>query len=99
MLFKKTKTESNKPQKNKTAKEYEDMGRQLEALYNGVNPSKRVFYRMAFLKGVLGGVGGVIGATVVITLLIWILSLFGDVPLIGNFVDTIRSTIEGGSSK
>ncbi len=96
MIFQKNKTQKTKTQKPKTPKEYEEMGRQIEALYNAVNPSKRVFYRMAFLKGILGGVGGVIGATVVIALLIWVLSLFGDVPLIGNFVDAIRRTIESG---
>ncbi len=96
MIFRKNKTQSAQKTKPKTSKEYEEMGRQIEALYNSVNPSKRVFYRMAFLKGVLGGVGGVIGATVVIALLIWVLSLFGDVPLIGNFVDAIRRTIENG---
>lgn len=85
-------------QKAKTAEQYEQMGRDLEALYLKINPNRSAFYRAAFLRGVLGGVGGVIGATVVIALLLWVLSLFDSVPLIGDFVDTIRRTIEGGSS-
>lgn len=83
--------------KEKTAKEYEQMGRELEALYYSVNPSRSTFYKAAFLRGILGGVGGVIGATVVIALVLWLLSLFNDVPLIGGFVDAIRRTIESGS--
>ncbi len=78
----------------KTAKDYEKMGRQLDALFDSVRPNKKAFYKAAFLKGVLSGVGGVIGATVVIALLIWLLSLFDNVPLIGNFVESIRHTIQ-----
>ncbi len=85
---------AKKSQKQKTAKDYEAMGRQLEALYDSVNPQRSTFYKAAFLKGILGGVGGVIGATIVIALLLWVLSLFGDIPLIGHFVETVRRTIE-----
>jgi gas vesicle protein len=42
------------------------------------------------------GAGGVIGATLVVALLIWLLSLFDNVPLIGHFVETIRNTIQRG---
>lgn len=90
---------NSKTRKPKTAQEYEEMGRQLEALYDTVNPARRVFYRAAFLKGVLGGVGGVIGATVVIAILIWLLSLFNDVPLVGNFIEAIQRTLENSPSK
>lgn len=85
---------AKKSQKKKTAKDYEAMGRQIEALYDSVNPERTTFYKAAFLKGILTGVGGVIGATVVIALLLWVLTLFGDVPLIGDFIDMIRQTIE-----
>ncbi len=83
--------------KKRTAAEYEQMGRDLEALYLNIHPDKLAFYKAAFLRGVLGGVGGVIGATVVIALLLWVLSLFNNVPLIGGFVEAIQRTIEGGS--
>jgi len=96
-LFGHKQSKNPKPQKEKSGKEYEQMGRELEALYWSVHPNRGTFYRAAFLKGVLSGVGGVIGATVVIALLLWLLSLFDSVPLIGGFVDTIKHTIEGGS--
>ena len=70
------------------------MGRQLEALYDSVNPKKGALYKAAFIKGVLGGVGGVVGATVVIGLLIWLLSLFDNIPLVGGFFESLTDTID-----
>lgn len=90
------KNKSKKPAKTIEQK-HADLGRQLEALYDSVDISKGAFYRIALLKGIMTGVGGVIGATVVIALLIWVLSLFDNVPLVGDFVDAISRTIEGGS--
>lgn len=79
---------------NDKAKEYERLGRQLEALYDAINPKKGALYKTAFLKGILGGVGGVIGATLVIALLLWVLSLFDSVPFVGPITHTVQKTIE-----
>lgn len=51
-------------------------------------------YKHSFIKGVIGGFGGVIGATIVVGLMLWLLSLFDQVPLVGNFIDAIRSTLQ-----
>lgn len=82
--------------KKLSTKEYEQLGRQIEAIYDSVNPKKVALYKAAFIKGILGGVGGVIGATVVVALLLWFLSLFGSLPIIGGFLDTVQNTIESG---
>jgi hypothetical protein len=91
------KADSSVAKQKKTAKDYEQMGRELEALYYSVNPSRGTFYKAAFLKGILTGVGGVIGATVVIAIILWLMSLFNDVPLIGDFIEAIQRSIEQGS--
>lgn len=77
-----------------SAADYERMGRELESLYMQVSPSRRLFITTAFVKGLMTGIGGVIGATVGIALLIWALSWFESIPLLGPFIDSIRSTIE-----
>ncbi len=84
-------TSKNKKDK---AKDYEQLGRIVASVYESGYLDAAKSYRMSLLKGVMQGLGGVVGATVGIALLIWILSLFGELPLIGNFVDAVRRTIE-----
>ena len=63
-------------------------------MYDTVNPDRKQVYRSAFLRGVASGVGGVIGATIVVALLLWLLSLFSEVPILGHFVQSVRHTLE-----
>lgn len=79
--------------KREEAKRYEALGRMLAELdASGVRPAKG-YYRAAFLRGIVAGFGGVIGATLLVALLLWILSLFNSLPIIGGFIDTIRTTL------
>jgi len=76
----------------KNNKDYEQLGRMLDNIYQSGYIDRNQMYKTSFIKGVVAGFGGVIGATVVVGLLLWILSLFSDLPL----VDTIRETIQSG---
>ncbi len=51
-------------------------------------------YKMSFIKGILGGFGGVLGATIVVALLLWVLSFFKEVPLLGPVLDNVRHTVQ-----
>lgn len=72
----------------------EQLGQMLVNIYESGYLDKNKSYKMSFLKGLAGGLGGVIGATIVVALLIWVLSLFQEVPLIGPFLDKVRTTVE-----
>jgi uncharacterized membrane protein YfcA len=84
----KVKKKPNKPV------DYEKLGKMLEAIYETGYSNRKKIYRMSFLKGVAAGFGGVIGATIIVAILLWVLSLFDQVPLIGPFTDKIHDTVQ-----
>ncbi|MGB0845455.1 MAG: DUF5665 domain-containing protein [Thiolinea sp.] len=47
-----------------------------------------------FVAGVFRGLGAVIGASVVIAIMIWLLSLFVNIPLIGKYADRFGQEIQ-----
>lgn len=73
--------------------DYEKLGKMLVEFHDLGFASKKSMYKMTFVKGILQGFGGVIGATLMVTLFLWILSLFGSVPIVGNLVETIRNSL------
>lgn len=77
----------------RTEKEYAELGKAVSTIFESGAINKKELYKSSFLRGLVSGVGGVIGATVVIAVLLWLLSLFTHVPLIGRFVDRIENTI------
>ncbi len=80
--------------KPKTPKEYEQLGRVVSTIYESGYLDKKLAYKTSFIKGMFSGLGGAIGATILVALLIWILSFFGNVPLVGRFVDKVQNTVE-----
>jgi hypothetical protein len=75
---------------SKSKKEYEEMGRAVDALLQSEYLERKQAFKARFLLGIVGGAGGIIGATLVIALLLWALSLFDTLP----FVENIREAIE-----
>ena len=78
----------------KEKKDFENIGKMLVNIYETGYLNANQSYKNAFLKGIASGVGGVIGATLVVALLIWLLSLFNHLPLIGPFTKDVKSTIQ-----
>jgi len=48
-----------------------------------------------FVAGVFRGLGAIIGASVFIAAMIWLLTLFVDIPLIGEYASNAKSTVIG----
>ena len=48
-----------------------------------------------FVAGIFRGLGTVIGASLVIALIIWVLALFADLPLIGEYATEIKEAVNG----
>ena len=85
----KSKKPESKAKKQQT--DYEQLGRMLANIYETGYIDRNQAYKMSFLKGVLAGFGGVVGATVIVSLVIWVLTLFSDVSLIENIRNTLQS--------
>ena len=86
---------SKKSTKNKPEIDSQAAIEALEHLFAAGYVNKRRLYAANFMRGIFFSVGSVLGATVVIAFLLWFLSLFGNIPLVGDFVRALRDTING----
>jgi hypothetical protein len=91
--MKKQKTEQPK-NNDVTPVDYERLGRMLELVFMTGYHSRRRYYLMAFVKGAIAGLGSVIGATFLIAVLLYVLSFFETIPLIGPIVENFQQTVE-----
>ena len=48
-----------------------------------------------FTAGVFRGLGAIIGASFFIALIVWLLTLFVDVPLVGEYASEVKDTVTG----
>ncbi|MDX1766229.1 MAG: DUF5665 domain-containing protein [Candidatus Saccharimonadales bacterium] len=78
----------------KKHKDFEKLGRALESIFEGGYMDHRRVYKINFVRGVFFGFGVFVGGTIVVALLLWILGLFTEIPLIGEFSETVRDSIE-----
>ncbi len=90
---------SRKQPKPDQRKDYEALGKQVMALYDAINPDRKGLYRTAFLKGIFTGLGSVIGATLVVAILLWVLTVLGNVSFVKPFTNGVRSTIQDKTAK
>ena len=78
--------------------DYEKLGRDFEALlikdYIDVLHSTPRQIWSGFTRGMFTGLGGVVGATVGVALLLFILSLLGEVPFVDTIAKNISETIK-----
>lgn len=84
-------TEKNKKNIIKDPKE---VAKALEVLFASDYIDVKRLHWENFVRGMFFGAGGVIGATVFIAILLWFLSLFDTIPLIGPLFENVKSTIE-----
>ncbi len=75
-------------------KDATQVAKALQILFATDYISKKKLYWQNFLRGISFSVGSIIGATVGIALIIWVLSLFKTVPLIGPLIRSANHTIQ-----
>jgi len=72
-----------------TDKQYQELGKKLVNFYELGYTNKKHAISFSFFKGLAGGFGAFLGGTILIGLVLWILSLFDQIP----FIESIRSTL------
>lgn len=78
---------------HQTARDYEQLGRLIENTYlTGALDRKRLIANN-IIRGISTGIGTVIGITIAIALLLWILSLFSEIPLLGPVFESLKNSV------
>lgn len=89
--------EDNK--KQPLIKDPKQVAKALEVLFASEYIDTKRLHWENFIRGMFFGAGGVIGASVFIAILLWFLSLFDTVPVIGPLLDNTKNTIEQTQSQ
>lgn len=76
-----------------------EVARALEILFASGYISRKRLYWENFMRGMFFTMGGIIGATFAIGILLWILSLFDQIPFIGPVIHDIVQQIQHASNK
>ena len=76
-----------------------DVAKALQILFATDYVSRKKLYIENFIRGLTFSIGSILGATIGIALLLWILSLFKTVPLIGPLLHNAQNTIQHATSK
>ncbi len=66
----------------------------LEQLFDDHYKNRWGIYKINFVRGLFFGLGSVLGATVVVAIVVGVLSLFTDIPVVGDVFRDTRQTIE-----
>ena len=78
--------------KHLDSKDYEKLGRLIEQVY--LNGRYGKVLSSCFLRGLFYGFGAVLGGTLLIATLVYILSFFEGLPLIGDIIKKVQTIIE-----
>lgn len=71
----------------------------LEEIFNDFYDDRRNIYKMNFFRGIFFGLGSVLGGTVVVALIVWMLSLFVQIPGIGGAAQEAQNSLESRQTK
>lgn len=88
------KRKNKKEEKDTLKRNHDEIAKALEIMFASDYIDKHKLYLNNFIRGMFFSAGGIIGATLVIAILLWVLSLFDQVPLIGPLLENTRETIQ-----
>lgn len=81
-----------------TDKKRVEFAKQVEYMYEAVNPSWRKLLTFALLRGMAIGFGIFLGGTILIALLLWILSGLENIPFLNDITESAKETLRQGQN-
>lgn len=66
----------------------------IEELFYDFHQSRKQVYLMNFIRGLFFGFGSVLGGTILVAIAVWIMSQFVDWPGIGDYLESLRDTLQ-----
>lgn len=81
----------------RSIKDNEQKGAQeamMEEIFHDMYHERGRIYKVNFFRGIFFGIGSAIGGTIAIAIILWILSLFVNFPVIGDFFKDAQNNIE-----
>ncbi|MEK7152890.1 MAG: DUF5665 domain-containing protein [Patescibacteria group bacterium] len=71
-----------------------EFAKQIETFYESSHADIKKVATFSFLKGLATGLGVFIGGTIIVSLVLWLLSLLTVVPFVGDISKTAEQSIE-----
>lgn len=72
----------------------EEVARAVQMIVDSGYSSEGRIYRINFIRGIFVGMGSAVGGIIALTFILWVLSLFSELPIFGGIVETIQNTID-----
>ncbi len=69
----------------------------MEEIFHDMYRNRRRIYKINFVRGIYFGLGSALGGTVVIAIIIGIMTLFIDIPFLGDLLKEARSSIDSST--
>lgn len=79
-------------------KRYDQIAKALEALVDSGHIDHSRVYRVNFWRGVFFGLGAALGGTLVVASIVYILSLFTEIPWVRDLAEPIRDAIDSSEN-
>lgn len=85
---------TKKPTPKNSDKELRELGQKLKEVIEVGYVNRKQALWFSFLKGMATGFGAFLGGTIVIALLLGVLSLFSELPFIGQIIENVRNSLD-----
>lgn len=89
-LSEKFKSWRRQSRKNRESRMHDEA---IQPLFDDFYKDRARIYRLNFVRGIFFGLGSALGGTIVLALVVYLLSLFIGIPLIGDGVDRLIETV------